>query len=365
MGGSSIEDLLATALREAALDLVQEALATDAFESAVVASDDLSLSEVLPQGAVLDPDAQGAPFHFGKRLASLVRERDIERPLYVGAGAVPLMRGSDIAAVAHRLCQSENLVVSNNYFSADLVGWTPAAAIDEIVLPASDNFLPRLLHDEAGLESEPLPRSSATQFNIDSPSDLAMLKVTSGAGRRLQAFVDRLDADGAAYRHLMRCIVDPKAELLLAGRVGSQVWQHLERETACRMRVFSEERGMQAAGRHDSGQARSLLAYHLRAVGCRRFFEELAEMSDAAGIDTRPLLVHLGVDASRADRFRSDLGESSDIEDPFLREFTESAREASIPVVLGGHSLVAGGLMLLTEAAWREEDARVLSEASR
>jgi hypothetical protein len=129
------------------------------------------------------------------------------------------------------------------------------------------------------------------------------------------------------------------------------------------MRVFSEERGMQAAGRDLSGQARSLLAFHLREVGCRRFFAELAELSDAACIDTRPMLSHLGVQASRADRFWSDLGRPEKIGNPFLREFTQAAREAPLPVVLGGHSLVSGGLMLLNEHAWREEDQRLLGTA--
>ena len=90
----------------------------------------------------------------------------------------------------------------------------------------------------------------------------------------------------------------------------------------------------------------------------RRFFSELAELAGAACVDTRPILSHLGVRASRADRFWSDLARPEQIEEPFLREFTQAAREASIPVLLGGHSLVSGGLMLLTEHAWRDEDRR-------
>ena len=45
------------------------------------------------------------------------------------------------------------------------------------------------------------------------------------------------------------------------------------------------------------------------------------------------------------------------IADPFVRHFTEAAMQAPIPIVLGGHSLVAGGLYALIEAAWaRGED---------
>ena len=76
------------------------------------------------------------------------------------------------------------------------------------------------------------------------------------------------------------------------------------------------------------------------------------------------MLVHLGVAVSRADRFWSDLGRPDKIEDAFLTEFTQAANDAPIPVLLGGHSLIAGGLMLLNEAAWREEDRRLLAKDS-
>ncbi len=357
MRGSPVEESLGRALEEAALDLLEEALPTGAFGGAVLATDSDALASRLPSGADLDRDK--APFHFGRRLAALVHERRIERPVYVGAGGVPLLRGSDLAAIARHLSTAVGVVIANNYFSADLVAFTPGDALERIDLPAGDNLLPRLLHDQAGLESQPLPRSSATQFNIDSPADLAMLKLAGGAGPLLTSHLAGFQARLEPYRRLMACLVDPAAEVLLAGRVGSQVWPLLEHESACRLRVFSEERGMQAAGRDASGAARSLLAFHLREVGCRRFFAELGELADAACIDTRPLLAHLAAGASRADRFWSDLGCPEQIEEPFLREFTEAAQQAPLPVVLGGHSLVAGGLMLLTEAAWREEDRRL------
>ena len=116
---------------------------------------------------------------------------------------------------------------------------------------------------------------------------------------------------------------------------------------------------MQAAGRHLSGEARSLLGYHLEAVGTARFFEELATLGDVAFIDTRVLLAHRGLHPSRPDRFLSDLGRFEEIEDPFLHQFTEAATGAPTPVILGGHSLVSGGLMALIEAAWREHDRAV------
>jgi hypothetical protein len=99
-----------------------------------------------------------------------------------------------------------------------------------------------------------------------------------------------------------------------------------------------------------------LLGFHLQAVGARRFFDEMAEMAHAAFIDTRAIFAHLGLNPSRPDRFLSDALEPDDIADPWLREFTIAAREAPIPVVLGGSTLVGSGIQLLSEAAWRDHD---------
>jgi hypothetical protein len=77
----------------------------------------------------------------------------------------------------------------------------------------------------------------------------------------------------------------------------------------------------------------------------------LAELGDAAIVDTRVLLAHrLGVDERHwpgaEDRFASDLLLVDRIGDPWLRDLTASAREASIPILLGGHSLVGPGIRL-------------------
>lgn len=114
--------------------------------------------------------------------------------------------------------------------------------------------------------------------------------------------------------------------------------------------------GQQAEAGPPTARARSLLGFYLEAVGVPRFFATLAELADAAFLDSRVILAHLGLRPGRADRFLSDLGRHEEIGDPFLRELTEGAARAPIPVALGGHSLVAGGLMALIEHAWRERD---------
>src|SRR5688572_10497216 len=88
------------------------------------------------------------PFHLGQELAAIARERGLERICCIGAGAGALLNAQDLRAMREELEAAEGLVLSNNYYSADLVAFTPASALDAIALPATDNPLPRLLHQE-------------------------------------------------------------------------------------------------------------------------------------------------------------------------------------------------------------------------
>ena len=109
---------------------------------------------------------------------------------------------------------------------------------------------------------------------------------------------------------------------------------------------------MQADGRLDEGRVRSILGFHLANVGETRFFADLAELGDVAFVDYRVIMAHFGELPSRADRFAADLRQPAAIANPMLRRFVEAAMRAPNPVILGGHSLVAGGLLALIEAAW-------------
>lgn len=104
---------------------------------------------------------------------------------------------------------------------------------------------------------------------------------------------------------------------------------------------------MVASERLDRGEVRSLLGKLVALLGPDGFFEELAQVADVALIDTRVLMASAGAYPSDADRFASDLFLIDDIEDPWLRAFTAAAARAPLPVLLGGHGIVAGGLYAL------------------
>ena len=143
--------------------------------------------------------------------------------------------------------------------------------------------------------------------------------------------------------------------LAVIGRVSAAAWQQLERATHCWVRLFAEERGMRASGRQARGEVRSLLADYLALVGEEGFFAELSSLADGVLFDNRVLLAARHSWPPAADRFHSDLLRWEAVSDPFLRRFTQAAAEADIPIVLGGHSVVSGGLMALVESLSEEE----------
>ncbi len=363
MTGGPLESLLRRALEASALDTLEAALATGRFDCALLLADHAPTLPV-PAGVVVETDAEvtapGIPFHFGVRLLDAVRRHDIGALLYSGAGAAPLLETAALDAFMAALTSgAEGRCVTNNRFSADLFALMPAtllASLDQP--PTSDNGVPRGLRNQRGVEVIELPRTLETQYNLDSPADLLALGLSARARPRLAAVIEDAALDSSRVRDAARVFIDRTAEVLVAGRVSSRTWQYLETETACRVRLLAEERGMQAAGTDVDGSARSLLAQWIAEAGVERAFGTLLpELCDAAFIDIRPALAHLGIRPSRADRFAADLGRADAIEDARLREIVEAANAAPVPVILGGHSLVGGTIPLLNQWAWDEHDA--------
>ena len=326
------------------------------FEAVIVATDSPAAFDPPPGRVLIDSDPPAERFDYEERLRHVVERYGLQRPAVMGSGSVPLLGPGEFALIAEQLAARDARFVTNNFFSSDLVAWTPGDAIQRIGPFARDNVLPRRLRDDAGLAPVILPRTTATQFDLDTPSDLAVLALTEGLPAGIAAAARDPIIDTSRYRALMPLLCDRTAQVVVAGRVGSQTWQYLERETACRVRMLGEERGLATAP--PGHQARSVLGFLLEELGVERFFARMAELGDALVLDSRVIEAHLGLTPTREDRFQSDLLRPASVEEPFLRRFTEAAAGAPRPVLLGGHSLVAGGLMALNDRAWLENDRR-------
>ena len=358
-GGGEAESLLARA-RVVAAERTAAAALTAGFEAVVLATDDANAFERLPNATLVDTDIPGETFDFAGRLRGIVAHYGLKKPAVMGSGSVPLLGVDEFRLVVEQLDARDGRFVTNNFFSSDFTAWTPGDAIEDAGSFTRDNFLPRRLRDEARLAPVILPRTTATQFDLDTPVDLAILGLQEGLPPEIREAARVVRDLGQRVRRIMPILCDRQGHLVVAGRVGSQTWQYLERETACRVRMYSEERSLATAP--EGYVPRSALGFLLESVGFTRFFEHMAELGDALVLDTRVLEAHTGVTPSREDRFQSDLFNWEAIHDPWLRELTKAAARAPRPVILGGHSLVAGGLMALNDVAWAENDRLTASK---
>lgn len=364
MTGSSerteVERMVSLARQAITLDTIERALAVGAIGPIVVVTNSASLTESLQGVPVhVELEAPDEEFHFGRRLRDLINGQDMEKVFYIGGGSAALLSSEDMGRISETLLSSDELVIANNFYSTDFAAFAPAQAIESIEPPTLtvDNDLAWRLVKRAGLPCKELPRTAATQLDVDTPTDLMTLKPHPAVGPHTRRYLDSLELNTSHIEQALGFFTDRTAEVLVAGRVSASTWAYLESETACRVRLFAEERGMRASGRQARGEALSLLGFYLEEVGLERFFVTLAKMSQAVFLDNRVLFAHRRIWPSAADRFYSDLRQPEKISDPWVRRFTEAAIEAPIPIVLGGHSLVSGGLYALVEAAWaRGED---------
>jgi len=324
-----------------------------------------SLGVAVTRLAPSDGDHWGRWYASSMRRALEAAEGPVDAVGYAGAGALALLPD---AALDSLVSPVRGEVAANNRFSADafVVAGDPAATLAALETAATDNAAVRVLED-AGFASRDLRAEPWSRFDVDTPLDLALLRLatrltgtrpldaaTAGflemamlpGGRRLE--VPKLDALGEVVR-------DSRAELLVAGRVPAAALAYLETETACRVRAFVEERGMRSA--RDS-PPRSLLAAWAERLGPGDLVRQLASLADAVIVDSRVVMAALASSADAAawppeeERFASDFGDASRVTTPWLKELTEAAGTASVPVVLGGHALVSDGLRVLVEASW-------------
>ncbi len=355
-GKSHVEQALAGAHRAAARDLLEALLAIDLIDQAVVATDDPSWKYVLADLPVtLDVDAPDERFHFGRRLVDLIERYDVERVLYTGGGSAPLLHAGRWAGVVDQLGKAERLVITNNVHSSDWAAFTPAQEAASLIADqTNDNAIAWTLANEAGFPFRTMQASAGSRFDIDTPIDLLIAQRHPGIGSHLRRYLDDLGWTSNPLDEVLTEMRREGGSLMVAGRVSPMAWQALQRATRCWVRVFAEERGMRASGRQRRGEVRSLLSNYLELVGVRAFFDAIGELVNGVLLDNRVILASRGLWPSALDRFNSDLYRWDEIEDPFLRDLTRAAAETSVPVVMGGHTVAAGGLMALAETADRD-----------
>ena len=348
-GESPLEQAIHSARRASAEDLI--GLLHEFAVRVVVATPDREDANAFRSlGANVQPTPADDSFHFGMTLAEIVRGTDAQSVLYFGSGSGGLLERQHVARLCTFAERKEDAALFNNFYSCDFAVITNRRAVLEASLPSKDNGLGFALA-EAGTHCYALPRDAASQFDIDVPTDLHLLKHFGRGGDALRRFLRSWPSAHPSLGNLCSLLTDRKAVVYLAGRIQPGTWQSFELATACRTGGFIEGRGMKA-----SPNGRSPLLGAVASDDPVRFFDRLASAADGAILDTRPLLAAGGELPPAGDRFASDLFLPREIVDPRWRAFTEAAMNAAIPVVLGGHNLVSGGLLLLADECWKGQD---------
>jgi hypothetical protein len=288
-------------------------------------------------------------FHFGRSLQQWIARLDLDGILYFGSGAGGLLSEKELARLVEFAHGDATRGLFNNFYSCDFCSVSGARSLLKLDLPAIDNPLGFSLAD-AGIPCFSLARTAATQFDIDTPTDLFLLERSGLADRELQEYCTATAKEHPTLDRALACLTDRSAVTCLVGRLSPVTWSHLETEVACRTSALVEGRGMRAgASPHEPW-----LHQALADDGPEAFFDRLARSCDAAWIDTRPLLgAAQAAGPGAGERFSSDLFDVAGIVHPAWRAFTIAALRARVPVVLGGHSLVSGGLYLAAKACWK------------
>ncbi len=353
-GKSRAEQLLYRATQAAGVDLI-EALAEERLAPIVLAVADAQ--SIQHPACILDPDAES--FHFGQRLAGLIERYQMAAVLYFGAASAPLLPKSIVgwirATLEAALRSGLHLAITNNLHSSDWVAFT----VDNAVLPilqqvGRDNSLAWLLQQQGDYQViRPEGMRPAWAFDLDTPADLAIVREHPNCPPHLRVACQDALLDRIPLASMLDTLARDGSRVALIGRVAPQAWTALNEVTQCWLRVFAEERGMVASERLARGEVRSLLARLVDLLGPQGFFDELAGMVDAAIIDSRVLMAAAGHYPAADERFSSDLFLVEAITDEWLYAFTQAAAAAPIPVLLGGHSVVGGGLHMLAELVSR------------
>jgi hypothetical protein len=324
---------------------------------------------------------------FGARLRGLAAEAlnaGAGGLVVLGSGSLLLATAGDRRAFVTAAGAPVPAALANNVYSADIVAISGATLLrglhDLPDLPA-DNALPRWLAEVAGVPVSALGRWRLG-IDLDSPLDLLLAGRAVDAARLRMAGLD-IQPVMERLARLRAVLADRRAELVVAGRTSAGTLRALERGAACRVRALVEERGMRAAstlalgaagggpggGSADAGSLpaswpivavrrppRSTLGMLVDRDGPEALGRLLAELGDGAVVDTRVLMAHRsGADEAgwppAEDRFAADLLLPDRIADPWLRALITGLRDAPIPVLAGGHTLVGPGMRLLA-ARW-------------
>lgn len=334
------------------IDVLEKIRHIDIIDRIIISSNDRVFLETLTSldsRIVADVFPFTDNFHFGKWLKKCIEKYEPDNLFYWGAGASPFITSELLESMCLSVAEGDNILYTNNFFSADWVAFTPASAALEIEAPPLDNNLAYFLWQQRGLRSVYIEPSVEIVGDVDTPVDLMVLSLHPKTSPNTADYIRTLNLNTSRMERFIK-LLPHRSEIFLAGRVGSSLFKYLDTRCPCKFRILSEERGMRSSGRMKNGDVKSFLAQMIQHNGLDSVLSFFEANCKGMVIDSRVLFAHICGKVNMNDRFYSDLGVPEKIGDPFVAEFTERVKNSPIPILTGGHSLILGGMWALVSA---------------
>lgn len=359
------EQIMVDALRAAATDLARLLLAHEVRPVVIAAPstdwvpaglDVICDDDPAPAHPTLTDAPQRASFHFGQRLAGLIDRYAPDGALCFGGGSAPLLDQAAIGMLVGLIGRAQDgsgsvppqIALTNSRARSGWVAVSDArAALPVIRQTASSDDLAGALHDSGECEVRVLSSMRpATGLDIEATADLAILARHPGVQPALRGVIQSYALDTLpAVDRLITICRRPQQALMLIGRVSPGGWQALGRAARCQVLTIAEPELYPDV----PPRTRSTVAPWVRARWWDGFFADLGLSCDGIVFDNRPVLQALGLRAALEEIQAVDFPGREPIDQLLLRDLRAAADHAPLPILMGGRSLVTGGLYVLAE----------------
>lgn len=353
---------------EMAIGLCERLISVGVFHRVVLCTDRDGLAgRALQRIAELDVykfhGTGDVEFHFGERLCEVVKAYGFKSFLYFSGGSGQLMDEEDICSFASTtltapyksLCSSARYIVANNAYSSDMFGISDSSCLMGLNgnLPSSDNEFAMWFCMTFDADIVPLPSQMAFQFDVDTPVDALIMSTMEKSSIDTEGMLGFVKNEGLLFIlnrmftkiEMAKAVMKgPGGEFTLIGRVPPSSVSYLNSILKCRIRTFSEERGMRSFKRDVRGEAKSIFASYIKRCGIRNFVNDMSDVTGLAFVDTRVLLSSLGCRLSTEERFASDLLMTDCLKDELAYELADAFSTSSCNFICGGHCLVSWGV---------------------
>lgn len=339
----SISEAIKEVREQMIFDTCQKMFKSGYFNSTIIVGDE-NFQKKIEKFNFLIFEKIEKDFNFGKSLLKIINKYSLDKIFYFGAGSCYFLNIDELKFISEKTVKGQ--FISNNLVSSDFISFSSSDLNREIILnfPNIDNYFSSYLMSKTSLKYLKMPVSLGSIFDIDTPNDIAILsKITDNSGR-VGEYISNSIFKNIDLNKFIKILSSKSSEIFVYGRINPLNLYMAERNIPCKIRFLSEERGLKIRGRASA----SLLEYIFQSENFDIFFKLFENICDGGIFDTRAVFSLFAGEYEQEDLYLSDMKMWEKIKNPFIKSFTKRVSESELPIILGGHSVVNGGLMALS-----------------